>query len=81
MALFFVTPSVQVNEKERKDCINSRAMEVQEPDAHAKPLGPQLFLSGANMSAGQEEEFPVQNSVVSQIAFLEARQACVAGAN
>jgi len=56
-------------------------MEVQEPDAHAKPLGPQLFLSGANMSAGQEEEFPVQNSVVSQIAFLEARQACVAGAN
>lgn len=68
-------------EGEKKNCINLRAIEVHWPDAHAKSLGPQLSPFGANMSAGQADEFPVHNSSVSQVASLEARQTCVAGAN
>jgi hypothetical protein len=71
----------QSNQEEKKDRINSRAIEVHWPDAHAKSLGPQLFPFGANRSAGQAEKFPVHNSAVSQLGSLEARQTCVAGAN
>ncbi len=60
---------------------NSRATEVHWPDAHAKPLAPQPLPFGVNKSAGQAEEFPVHDSAVSQVASLEARQTCVAGAN
>jgi hypothetical protein len=47
-------------------CINSRAVEVHWPVAHAKPLGPQLLPFEAKTSAGQAEEFPVHTSAVSQ---------------